>query len=105
MLIIKQNYVDKCFKLTYHCFNINLKVDVKMRVMAQNQGGERSMLEVSKRNSIGEAVDKLLKLDSIGMMIIMSNATALLARQELEESMAKQQTQAKEQSRQTRNRQ
>lgn len=38
------------------------------------------MLEVSKRNSIGEAVDKLLKLDSIGMMIIMSNATALLAK-------------------------
>ena len=58
------------------------------------------MLEVSKRNSIGEAVDKLLKLDSIGMMIIMSNATALLARQELEESRAKQQTQATEQSRQ-----
>ena len=49
------------------------------------------MLEVSKRNSIGEAVDKLLKLDSIGMMIIMSNATALLARQELEESRANQQ--------------
>lgn len=63
------------------------------------------MLEVSKRNSIGEAVDKLLKLDSIGMMIIMSNATALLARQELEESRAKQQTQATVQSRQAEARQ
>lgn len=63
------------------------------------------MLEVSKRNSIGEAVDKLLKLDSIGMMIIMSNATALLARQELEESRAKQQIQATEQIRQAETRQ
>lgn len=71
----------------------------------RNQGGERSMLEVSKRNSIGEAVDKLLKLDSIGMMIIMSNATALLARQELEESRAKQQIQATEQIRQAETRQ
>ncbi len=43
------------------------------------------MLTDNKKNSIGEAVDKLVKLDSIGMMIIMSNATALLARQEIEE--------------------
>lgn len=63
------------------------------------------MLEVSKRNSIGEAVDKLLKLDSIGMMIIMSNATALLARQEMEESRAKQQTQTAEHNRQAEERQ
>lgn len=40
---------------------------------------------------IGEAVDKLIKLDSIGMMIIMSNATVLLARQEMEESRSNQQ--------------
>lgn len=43
------------------------------------------MLAEIKKNSIGEAVDKLVKLDSIGMMIIMSNATVLLARQEMEE--------------------
>ena len=49
------------------------------------------MLAESKKNSIKEAVDKLIKLDSIGMMIIMSNATALLARKELEESRIRQQ--------------
>ncbi len=43
------------------------------------------MLAESEKSSIGEVVDKLVKLDSIGMMIIMSNATALLARQEIEE--------------------
>lgn len=48
------------------------------------------MLAESKKESIGEAVDKLIKLDSISMMIIMSNATALLARQELEESRTRQ---------------
>lgn len=46
------------------------------------------MLAEIQKNSIREAVDKLLKLDSIGMMIIMSNATALLARQEIEERKA-----------------
>lgn len=49
------------------------------------------MLADNKKNSIGEAVDKLVKLDSIGMMIIMSNATALLARQEMEENRTRQQ--------------
>lgn len=49
------------------------------------------MLAESKKNSIKEAVDKLIKLDNIGMMIIMSNATALLARKELEESRIRQQ--------------
>lgn len=49
------------------------------------------MLAGNKKNSIGEAVDKLVKLDSIGMMIIMSNATALLARQEMEENRTRQQ--------------
>ena len=49
------------------------------------------MLSEIQKNSIGEAVDKLVKLDSIGMMIIMSNATVLLARQEMEESKARQQ--------------
>lgn len=48
------------------------------------------MLAESKKSSIGEAVEKLTKLDSIGMMIIMSNATVLLARQEMEESRARQ---------------
>lgn len=49
------------------------------------------MLTEGKKSSIGEAVDKLIKLDSIGMMIIMSNATVLLARQEMEESRSNQQ--------------
>ena len=49
------------------------------------------MLTEGKKSSIGEAVDKLIKLDSIGMMIIMSNATVLLARQEMEESRTNQQ--------------
>ena len=49
------------------------------------------MLAESKKNSIGEVVDKLVKLDSIGMMIIMSNATVLLARQEMEENRTRQQ--------------
>ncbi|MDE7477432.1 MAG: hypothetical protein K2M91_05705 [Lachnospiraceae bacterium] len=44
------------------------------------------MLNESRKDSIEEVVDKLIKLDNIGMMIIMSNATALLARQELAES-------------------
>lgn len=44
------------------------------------------MLLESEKSSIGEMVDKLVKLDDIGMMIIMSNATVLLARQELAES-------------------
>lgn len=51
----------------------------------------RKMLTEGKKSSIGEAVDKLIKLDSIGMMIIMSNATVLLARQEMEESRTNQQ--------------
>lgn len=51
----------------------------------------RMMLTEGKKSSIGEAVDKLIKLDSIGMMIIMSNATVLLARQEMEESRSNQQ--------------
>ena len=54
------------------------------------------MLTEGKKSSIGEAVDKLIKLDSIGMMIIMSNATALLARQELEESRANQQKEVRQ---------
>lgn len=49
------------------------------------------MLADNKKNSIGEAVDKLVKLDSIGMMIIMSNATVLLARQEMEEKRTRHQ--------------
>ena len=48
------------------------------------------MLAESKKDSIRKAVNKLIKLDSAGMMIIMSNATALLARKELEESRIKQ---------------
>ena len=49
------------------------------------------MLDKSKKDSIRKVVAKLVKLDSIGMMIIMSNATALLARKELEESRIRQQ--------------
>ena len=50
------------------------------------------MLTESKRNSIGEVIDKLTRLDKVGMMIIMSNAMALLARQELDKDNASQDT-------------
>lgn len=49
------------------------------------------MLAESKKDSIRKVVDKLIKLDNIGMVIMMSNATALLARQELAESRTRQQ--------------
>ena len=54
------------------------------------------MLDKSKKDSIRKEVTKLIKLDSAGMMIIMSNATALLARQELAESRAKQQVETRQ---------
>ena len=50
------------------------------------------MLTESKRNSIGEVIDKLTRLDKVGIMIIMSNAMALLARQELDKDNASQDT-------------
>ena len=49
------------------------------------------MLDDRRKDSIREVTDKLAKLDSVGMMIIMSNASALLARQELAESRSRQQ--------------
>lgn len=52
----------------------------------------KNMLTESKRNSIGEVIDKLTRLDKVGMMIIMSNAMALLARQELDKDNASQDT-------------
>lgn len=49
------------------------------------------MLAESTKQDLQEMTDLLKGLDSIGMLIIKSNASALLARQELAESRAKKQ--------------
>ena len=49
------------------------------------------MLTESTKQDLREMTDLLKGLDSIGMLIIKSNATVLLARQELAESRERQQ--------------
>lgn len=49
------------------------------------------MLTESKKQDLQEITDLLKGLDSIGMLIVKSNAAALLARQELAENRIRQQ--------------
>ena len=59
--------------------------------MDEEKGGGYFMLTESTKQDLREMTDLLKGLDSIGMLIIKSNAAVLLARQELAESRERQQ--------------
>ena len=59
--------------------------------MDEKKRGGYFMLTESTKQDLREMTDLLKGLDGIGMLIIKSNATVLLARQELAESRERQQ--------------